>query len=571
MTMPDLTRLLNRPRLMLAVLLLGAAALFAANIADPFVSDDWHLFWIAAHRSRPLLAYFLTNYEGATSGGSYRPFVTVLWSVVAVAGGGLSPAGRLVGHGITLGFHLVCVALVFRIGRQLVPGRRGIALGTLAAALFAVFPNHAEAVNWVAAASDPAATAGVLGAVTLYLDAHAAPKRRITRIVGMAACFAAALLAKETAAILPGVIALHLAFTAKRPWRTAARDAALLLVPLALVAASYVVVRYRATGLLYGYYGAAHISVDLMVAARAFLAIPASFVLAGTARTVVMGEMYRVVDTHLEAILLAALVPALLVLFRARAAAWWLAAAFVLSMLPVMQFGLNHLPGRWSDEGARYGYMPSAFGALLLAWALLALWRHARRMRPAVVALAFALLAFCGAQLVLNNALWFRAGRFAERVARTWPAQTAEQVFVYGLPDNLRGVPLWRNGFSQRLEAEAKRPADLRVSDIRTVMDAPHGFWADTAGDFFSYHDDPPTDADKDIVGPLFDERVPTSYGYLSALPTDFAIYALTYRRFASEATAVPEPTNRSSAAAFWTGDGWEFRPLPTAGIGIVE
>lgn len=559
MMFPDPRWFLDRPRLLLAALLLGAALFFLPNLADPFVSDDWHHLWIAGHRTQPLLAYFTTNYEGTTSGGSYRPLVNVLWAAVDAAGGGMSLSGRLFGHTAALAAHLLCVALLFLIGRMLVPGRRGTALGALAALFFALMPNHPEAVNWVGAASDPIATAAVLAGLLVYLDARQAARLDWTHLVIPAAAMAVGLAAKETAIVLPVVIGLHALLTLRRPWRASLARGAALLAPLVLVAVAYLLIRFRATGLLYGYYGAERIQTDLMVAARTFLAIPVSQFLAGPARSHLMQALYRGIDTHAETYLLATLVPGLLLLFRARRIVWWLAASFLLAIVPVMQFGLNHLPGRWSDEGERYAYLPSAFGAMLAAWAVIALWKRVHRSRPALIAVCLAVVAVLAGQLAAKNAVWFRASRFAEQVARSWPADAARQVFVYGLPDNLRGVPLWRNGFAQRLEAAGTRPADLRVSDIRTVMDEPHGFQVNDNGQNVFWYGDP--DDTFDVVGPTPPDRVATSYGTLLGQPR-FAVYALTYRHFASDALAIPEPTRSDAAAAFWTGQGWTIRPL---------
>ncbi len=555
----DPRRLLDRPRLLIVLLLIGAALFFLPNLADPFVSDDWHHLWIAGHRSQPLWVYFTTNYEGTTSGGSYRPLVNVLWAAVNAAGGGLSLSGRLFGHSVALGAHLLCVALLFLIGRMLVPGRRGTALGALAGLFFAVFPNHPEAVNWVGAASDPIATAALLAGLLVYLDAQRTERLQWTHLTIPAGAMAVGLLAKETAIVLPAIIALHALFTLRRPWRASLTRAAALLVPLALVVVAYVLVRYRATGLLYGYYGAERISVDLMVATRTFLAIPVSQFVSGTARTQIMDALYRGIDTHGEVYLLAALLPVLLLLFRARRIVWWLAASFLIAIVPVMQFGLNHLPGRWSDEGERYAYLPSVFGALLAAWAVLALWKRAQRSRPALVVASLLLVAALAVQLVQKNVSWFEATRFAEKIAGSWPAQTPAQVFVYGLPDNLRGVPLWRNGFPQRLEAEGKRPTDLRITDIRTVLDRQHSFttpWGES--DTLRYV----SSDGRDIVGPTGVERTPTSYGSLDG-DTTFSVYALTYRRFGTWASILLEPSAPDTVAAFWSGSGWELVGRP--------
>lgn len=567
----DRAAVLDRPHAILAALLLGAAAFFVFNIADPFVSDDWHHLWIAGHRTQPLLGYFLTNYEGTTAGGSYRPLVNVLWAGVDAAGGGLTLSGRLFGHAVALGAHLLVVALLFSLGRMLLPGRRGTALGAVAATLFAVMPNHPEAVNWVGAASDPIATAAVLAGLLVSLDARSAARLHGTHLVLPAAAMAVGLLAKETAVVLPAVIALHALFTLRRPWRASLRRAAALLAPLALVAVAYLAVRYRATGLFYGYYGAERISVDLMVATRTFLAIPVSLFFSLGDRTDVMNGLYGTIDTHREASLLALAVPVVLLVARARRTTWWLVASFLAAIVPVMQFGLNHL-NYGNDEGERYAYMPSAFAALVVAFAVAGLWEKRRWSRPAVVAVVAFLVLSMGMQLAQKNALWYRTSRAAEAVVAAWPERTAEQVFVYGLPDNFVGIPLWRNGFAQRLEAGGKRPTELVVTDIRSHGDPRARLVVQEQGDGTFIHGIIPSfmSAFNIILGPLQEERTPTSYGHIDP-DARFEIFALSYRRFADWAVAEPVPTRASADAAFWTGTGWDLRPLHAAAGDGVE
>ncbi len=566
----DRAAVLDRPHAILAALLLGAAAFFAFNLADPFVSDDWHHLWIAGHRTQPLLGYFLTNYEGTASGGSYRPLVNVLWAGVHAAGGGLTLSGRLFGHAVALGAHLLVVALVFSLGRMLMSGRRGTALGAVAAASFAVMPNHPEAVNWVGAASDPIATAAVLAGLLVYLDAQRVRRLHWTHPTLPAAAMAVGLLAKETAIVLPVVIGLHALLTMGRPWRSWLMRTVSLLAPLALVAVAYLLVRYRATGLLYGYYGAERISVDLMVATRTFLAVPVSLFVALGDRTDVMNGLYGTIDTHLEAYLLALAVPVVLLITRARRITWWLAASFLVAIVPVMQFGLNHL-SYGNDEGERYAYMPSAFAALTIAWVAAGIWAKRRWLRPALIAVAAFLLFSTGLQLGAKNALWFRTSRAAEAVVAAWPERTAEQVFVSGLPDNRVGIPLWRNGFAQRLEAEGRRPVELVVTDIRSHADPRTRLTVEDRGDgTFLYRIVHSLAAAMGVLlGPTSQERTPTSYGYVLP-PFIFEVYALSYRTFADEAVVEPVPTRPDAAAAFWTGTGWDIRPLhATAGDGV--
>jgi hypothetical protein len=109
---------------------------------------------------------------------------------------GLSPlAHRL--HSLL--WHLLCVGLVWRFLR----GWRDDAVSaTAAAALFALHPLHLELTAFVAARNDAMAAAGVLGALILLEGRRAGPGR----LLGAGACALYALLSKESAALLPGLL-----------------------------------------------------------------------------------------------------------------------------------------------------------------------------------------------------------------------------------------------------------------------------------------------------------------------------------------------------------------------------
>jgi tetratricopeptide (TPR) repeat protein len=167
------------------LLLLGAALVaFGASLASGFHFDDYailadpslasasgwtEIFWL--RQTRPL---------------TYQ----TLWINYAL--GGDSPVGY---HLVNLALHLIAVALALECLRKLLPERAAIA----AAAIFALHPLQAEAVNYVWARSIVLATVLCLAALLDWLNG-----RHWTAVVW----FAAALLAKEEVAAFPLVLLL---------------------------------------------------------------------------------------------------------------------------------------------------------------------------------------------------------------------------------------------------------------------------------------------------------------------------------------------------------------------------
>src|SRR5512133_3826859 len=165
--------------------LLGAALLaFGASLASGFHFDDYAIF---AHPS-------LASASGWTEMFTLRQtrpltYLT-LWLNYAI--GGNSPIGY---HVVNVALHLAAVALALECLRKLLPERAAIA----AAAIFALHPLQAEAVNYVWARSIVLATVLCLAALLEWLNG-----RHWTAV----AWFGAALLAKEEVAAFPLVLLL---------------------------------------------------------------------------------------------------------------------------------------------------------------------------------------------------------------------------------------------------------------------------------------------------------------------------------------------------------------------------
>ncbi len=165
-------------------LLAAALAAFGASLASGFHFDDYAIF------ADPSLASASGWTEKFTLLQTRPLTYLTLWVNYAI--GGNSPVGY---HVVNVALHLAAVALALECLRKLLPERAAIA----AAAIFALHPLQAEAVNYVWARSIVLATVLCLAALLEWLNG-----RHWTAV----AWFGAALLAKEEVAAFPLVLLL---------------------------------------------------------------------------------------------------------------------------------------------------------------------------------------------------------------------------------------------------------------------------------------------------------------------------------------------------------------------------
>lgn len=200
---------LASPRLVLLLVLVVVAAVYAHAIGGPFIWDDRALILDdpLVRVLHPMGAYFLHGFwrrsaEGAASRGYYRPLVTLSYALDARLSG-LNSAGF---HLTNVLFHLINVAFVFVLARR----RARPAVAGLIAAAWGLLPRLTESVAWVSGRTDILATAFVLGGLGVF--EVKVPARRWAA----AGCFAVGLACKETAlAGLAAVIVLDAASGAR--------------------------------------------------------------------------------------------------------------------------------------------------------------------------------------------------------------------------------------------------------------------------------------------------------------------------------------------------------------------
>src|SRR5262245_33070291 len=206
-----------------------AALVYAGALGNPFVYDDRVVVVANASLREPLAnPLFVLLYS------PYRPLVNASYALDHVVWG-LDPFG----YDLTgLLLHCANVVLLYALFARAPGSARGVA--AFAAALFAVHPMGIESVGYVAGRAELLCATFFLASLLCFQGALvAAPgARRSVRIAAGLGAFALALASKETAAVLPAILALYdLVFLPREDPGRRRRFLRLHLPLLALVAA----------------------------------------------------------------------------------------------------------------------------------------------------------------------------------------------------------------------------------------------------------------------------------------------------------------------------------------------
>jgi hypothetical protein len=376
--------------------------------------------------------------------------------------------------------------------------------------------------------------------------------------------FCAALLAKEMAMSLPFIV---LFFAFYYWWKNRVNIKAikiLFVVPYFAILAGYFWLRYRATGLFFGYYGTEHLHLGFNKIAAVYSDLIISFVLSDQARTV-----FSLWLNDNSAIILAVailfLTGLLYLTWKKKWPAWpWLIfLSLGVSLVPVASFGINLTKDYFSEEGERYGYLPSIFGAMMLAAGIIARWKRINKIYckiafPIIIILIAAGLA---GQLLVKNWRFEQAGIVAKQALEGAVEQMEQEnylgVLFFGIPDNFHGAPIFRNGWKQAIAFYLVKPPIILAPFNRTAYEAGQKFTVDRTGG--NHYDYASADGSKTILAkPKF-----SSEDYSTALKDYiFDPAGINDRYFGSAldiGLSVNLAGNDQVALFFWNGGGWEI------------
>ena len=208
-----------------ALLALVVGAVYANSMAGSFHYDDFHSLVLNPHiRSLEKLPGFFVDpglFSVDAEKAMYRPLLLVSYAL-NYAWGGYGVAGY---HAFNIAVHLLCALLIWRLAAE---WGRGAAV--CAGLVFALHPVASEPVNYISSRSESLAVAFVLAALVLER------RRDLAGRWGGPLCFAAALLVKSMAIVLPGLLVI------RSWWLDRDRVEIRRLVPYVGVAALYLLI-----------------------------------------------------------------------------------------------------------------------------------------------------------------------------------------------------------------------------------------------------------------------------------------------------------------------------------------
>lgn len=194
---------------MLPLLALLAIVAYLPTLRQPLLEDDYPHLTLAQHYGDP------ANWRDLAA-HPFRFRATAEWFLFAgYRMFGTHPAGY---YALTIALHILATWLVYAMGIWPVLGYE---LSAWAAAFFAVYEGHQEAVMWVSACNELWQFLFVAGAFVCWLGFLNAKRRRRWYYASGLVCFAFALLSKESAPAFVVLLALPLLFEpARRSWKT---------------------------------------------------------------------------------------------------------------------------------------------------------------------------------------------------------------------------------------------------------------------------------------------------------------------------------------------------------------
>lgn len=211
----------------------AVALAYAATLTAPVFGDDRRFVENSPFLLLPLSEFlrglFSRDYLALTGEGTYQPLVT-LFHYAAHGRPALYRAA-----GILL--HAVNAALVYRVALRL---KTAPSSAVLAAALFALFPTHAETL--IVSSFKGNLFAFLFSFAALLCWARALDTGSWRAVAGAYLCFALALASKETGLLAPGLMAAYSLLFARRRHPHLQRRAGL---GFALAAACYLFWRFR--------------------------------------------------------------------------------------------------------------------------------------------------------------------------------------------------------------------------------------------------------------------------------------------------------------------------------------
>ncbi|HEY0673344.1 MAG TPA: tetratricopeptide repeat protein [Longimicrobiales bacterium] len=428
----------------ISLVLLAAIAVYVNSLWNGFAYDD--VFIIQqnerVHQLSDLSRIWLTPYWPAFGSqlGLYRPFAIFAFAVEWAISGG----APWFFHLVNVLLHAGVSVLVFLLIERLFSRPAAIA----GAVIFAIHPVHTEAVANVVGQNELWAAIGVLGACLLYVQRPEGATVSLKRGIGILLLFVVALLAKESAVVLPALLVLLDVVQGRLRSRQSVcsylRGVAMLMLSLVVLFAGYLALRHSVLGTLAGTDaapGLPHLREQYRIlnALRAWpefvrlLFFPLDLSVDYAPGTILPVESFTPMVALGALLVLTVIALAVATPFAPRAGL--VAGWFLITILPVSNFFFPI--GVLIAE--RTLYLPSLAVCFLAGFA----WEAARKSveqetRRLAVGAAVVVVAFFGIRTVIRNPDWDSLNSVWRSLSRDHPESYRAQW--------LNAVGMWRQG-----------------------------------------------------------------------------------------------------------------------------
>ena len=331
-----------------------------------------------------------------------------------------------------------------------------------AAALFGLYPLHAEAVDWITGRVDLFVTLFFLGAFASYLRWRQTNKYQWLSLSIIS--FICSLLSKEMAIMLPPVIFMYEFILGARLWENSSEtketvfsvDSIKRAVKLAfrqsvlfwLILIAYVIWRAYALGTFIGGYDSTvlpqnwQLLVYLWKHSLYMLFIPFNQSLLTNGKSIVF------LWVALLFLSLALSIRQMLsnIEIKNRFVFGFLCIWLVLNLVPVVKL-FNIGPDL---QGSRLAYLATVPLCMLICFGLASVTRQNNKTAYWQIGALTVLLSAAGAGLLINNIAWVKAGAASQalmqqlnEISKTNPANAV--IYIVGLPDQIDGAYVCRN------------------------------------------------------------------------------------------------------------------------------
>lgn len=369
-----LAEYLLRPKILIRFVLYLTFLTYLPTVLFDFAYDDSYLIllnpWMASWKGigTAFTHSFWAFLDFPRAADYYRPLVMTFFALIRHTAGA-APAWFHLG---AIAVHLVAVYLTYQLARELTNDGT---MAALAAAIFGLHPTKLESVAWISGVSDSLCVVFVLACVLVYLrwkKSGAAGHVPWSSLV----LLLLAVLSKELAVVVPVLVLLYEMLSNEGPLAKRFKSSLRVVVPYAVVVTLVLIVRNfairgsGATGynhhFLYSFYAAPQEVIWYLAKQLWPLPISIQYPI-----LIVNHPSFIHFVLPLIALLVASI--ALLYSIRKSAAGWFLVAFFVLTLSPVLAFGVV------LQLHDRHMYAPSVSTSIGLAYLIVTLVRRITR------------------------------------------------------------------------------------------------------------------------------------------------------------------------------------------------